>query len=106
MVENHFTNTHTYGIGVRGLTLKAVDFTPLVWSLLKLTLSDMSLGGSAGSLVSLFSARVSSSRLASFEKAPSSISLMRFPVRSILFNVTGRKEEGGKKESLFSLGVH
>lgn len=69
------------------LTLKAFAFTPWVLSLLLLASNEYSLVGSVGSLVSLFSARLSSSRLGSFEKAPSSISVMRFPVRSILLNV-------------------
>lgn len=73
------------------LTLKAVAFTPCVLSLLKLALNVTSLVGSMGSFASLFSARISSSRLGSFEKAPSSISSMRFPVRSILLNVAGCK---------------
>lgn len=69
------------------LTLKAFAFTPWVLSLLLLASNEYSLVGSVGSLVSLFSARLSSSRWGSFEKAPSSISVMRFPVRSILLNV-------------------
>lgn len=40
-----------------------------------------------GSLISLLSASVSSSSWSSLEKAPSSISTIRLPVRSILFNV-------------------
>ena len=71
----------------RSLTLKAVAFTPWVLSLLKLALNDTSLLGSIGSLVSLLFVRESSSRLRSLEKAPSSMSAMRFPVRSITFNV-------------------
>lgn len=70
-------------------------FTPLVLSLLKLALNKISLLGSMGSLVSLFSARINSSRLWRLAKAPSSISAMTFPVRSILLNVTGNKRERG-----------
>lgn len=79
------------------LTLKAFAFTPWVVSLLKLALNDTSLLGSAGSLASLFSARVSSSRLGSLEKAPSSISAIRFPVRSIRFNVARRRKKKERK---------
>ncbi len=62
-------------------------FIPFVLSRLWLTLRDPSLAGSIGSLTSLFSANVSSSSWASFEKAPSSISEIRLPVRSILLSV-------------------
>lgn len=79
------------------LTLKAVAFTPWVLSRLKLALNDTRLTGSMGSLVSLLSARVSSSRFGSFEKAPSSISAMRFPVRSILLNVAGGEKNKQRK---------
>lgn len=76
----------------QSLTLKAVAFTPWVLRLLKLALNETSLLGSIGSLVSLFSVRVSSSRFGSLEKAPSSISAMRFPVRSIALNVAETKK--------------
>lgn len=69
------------------ITFKTVALTPFVLSLLELTLSETRFEGSIGSLNSLFSARVSSSRWVSLEKAPSSISEMRLAVRSILFNV-------------------
>lgn len=78
-------------------TLKAVAFTPWVLSLLKFALNKTSLVGSGGSLVSLFSARLSSSKLGSFERAPSSISEMRFPVRSILLIVA----LGGKQKNKY-----
>ncbi len=68
-------------------TLKMFAFIPLVLSRLWLTLRDPSLVGSIGSLTSLFSASVSSSSWSSFEKAPSSISEIRLPVRSILLSV-------------------
>ncbi len=68
-------------------TLKMFAFIPFVLSRLWLTLRDPSLAGSIGSLTSLFSASVSSSSWASFEKAPSSISEIRLPVRSILLSV-------------------
>lgn len=53
-----------------------------------------------GSLVSLFSARASSSRLGSFEKAPSSMSAMRFALRSILFNVAGDEKTKRREREL------
>lgn len=69
-------------------TLKALALTPLVFSWLLLALKDTSLKGSIGSLTSLFSARDSCSSMVSLEKAPSSISEIMFPVRSILLSVT------------------
>lgn len=69
-------------------TLKALALTPLVLRKLLLALKDVSLAGSMGSLTSLFSARDNTSSRVSLEKAPSSISEIRFPVRSILFRVT------------------
>lgn len=69
-------------------TLKALALTPLVLRRLLLALKDVSLAGSIGSLTSLFSARDNDSSRASLENAPSSISEIRFPVRSILFRVT------------------
>lgn len=69
-------------------TLKALALTPLVLRRLLLALKHVSLAGSIGSLTSLFSARDNSSSRVSLEKAPSSISEIRFPVRSILFRVT------------------
>lgn len=85
------------------LTLKAVAFTPWLLSLLKLALNDTRLLGSMGSLISLLSVRRSSSRFGSFEKAPSSISAMRFPLRSILLNVAGNKKqrERAQKNEIF-----
>lgn len=73
-------------------TLKALALTPLVLSWLLLALKYVSLGGSMGSLTSLFSDRFRSSRRVSLAKAPSSISAILFPVRSILFRVTGSVE--------------
>lgn len=69
-------------------TLKALALTPLVLRRLWLALKDVSLAGSIGSLTSLFSARDNSSSRVSLENAPSSISEIRLPVRSILFRVT------------------
>lgn len=71
------------------VTLKAFAFTPLVLSWLWLTLRDTSFVGNIGSFTSLFSAIDSSSSWVSFEKAPSSISEIRLPDRSILLSVTG-----------------
>lgn len=68
-------------------TLKMFAFIPFVLSRLWLTLRDTSLVGSIGSLTSLLSASVSSSSWSSFEKAPSSISMIRLPLRSILLSV-------------------
>lgn len=68
--------------------MKALALTPLVLRKLLLALKDVSLAGSIGSLTSLFSARDNSSKRVSLAKAPSSISEIRFPVRSILFRVT------------------
>lgn len=69
-------------------TLKALALTPLVLRRLWLALNTVTLAGSIGSLTSRFSARDNSSRAVSLENAPSSISEIRFPVRSILFRVT------------------
>lgn len=69
-------------------TLKALTLTPLVFSRLWLALKEVSLAGSIGSLTSLFSARDNSSSRVSLENAPSSISEIMFPDRSILFRVT------------------
>lgn len=69
-------------------TLKALALTPLVWRRFLLALKYISLSGSMGRLTSLFSERFRSSRRVSLEKAPSSISEILFPVRSILFRVT------------------
>jgi hypothetical protein len=77
--------------------LKALDLTPLDLRRLKLAFNVVSLLGSIGSFVSRFSARKSSSSLVSLEKAPSSISLIMFPVRSILFNAPEKKEDPEKK---------
>lgn len=73
---------------ILNLTLNAFALTPLVVSSFRLALKEMSLTGSIGSLTRLFSANDSSSSIVSFEKAPSSISDIRFPVRSILLKVT------------------
>lgn len=73
-------------------TLKALALTPLVLSWLKLALKVVSFAGSMGSLTSLFSDRDNSSSNESLEKAPSSISEIRFPDRSILFRVTADRE--------------
>lgn len=69
-------------------TLKALALTPLVLRRLLLALKAVSLAGSIGSLTSLFSARDNSSSRLNLENAPSSISEIKFPVRSILFSVT------------------
>lgn len=72
-------------------TLKPTVFRPFDVSLLELALKNLSIPGSAGSLVSLLSERLSSSRFASLQKASSSISVMRFQLRSIIFNEAGKK---------------
>lgn len=86
-------------------TLKALALTPLVWRRFLLALKYISLSGSMGRLTSLFSERFRSSRRASLEKAPSSISEILFPVRSILFRVTVDRWGGGHDETMFGFAL-
>lgn len=86
------------------LTLNALDFTPLDLRRLKLALRVVSLLGSMGSLISLLSDRLSSSRFGSLEKAPSSISLIMFPLRLILFNVSENRGDQKEKNKHCSFG--
>jgi len=72
--------------------LNAFALTPLVLRRLKLALKTLSLAGSMGSLTSLFSDRDNSSSRVSFENEPSSISEIKFPVRSILLRVTVERQ--------------
>ena len=65
------------------LTLKAFALIPLLLILFWFALNVVSLGGRTGSFTSRFSARESSSNNRSFEKAPSSISSILFPLKSI-----------------------
>lgn len=69
------------------LTLKALFLIPLLLILFWFALNVVSLGGRTGSFTSRFSARESSSNNKSFEKAPSSISSIIFPLKSILLKV-------------------
>lgn len=61
-----------------------------------MALKYVSVAGSIGSLTSRFSERFRSSRRVSLEKAPSSISEIWFPVKSILFRVTVDRCSGGQ----------
>lgn len=88
MLRVAFRLAYGFKFWVWACTLKALALTPLVLRWLLLALKYISLAGSIGSLTSLFSARFSSSRRVSLEKAPSSISEIWFPVKSILFRVT------------------
>lgn len=73
------------------LTLKAFALIPLLLILFWFALNVVSLGGRTGSFISRFSARESSSNNRSFEKAPSSISSILFPLKSILLKVALHK---------------
>lgn len=73
------------------LTLKAFALIPLLLILFWFALNVVSLGGRTGSFTSRFSARESSSNSRSFEKAPSSISSILFPLKSILLKVALQK---------------
>lgn len=73
------------------LTLKAFALIPLLLILFWFALNVVSLGGRTGSFTSRFSARESSSNNRSFAKAPSSISSILFPLKSILLKVAIHK---------------
>lgn len=71
--------------------MKAFALIPLLLILFWFALNVVSLGGRTGSFTSRFSARESSSNSRSFEKAPSSISSILFPLKSILLKVALHK---------------